>query len=75
VRLYPIGPILPDGGTLWVCDDVPPNAGIQWTLVSGGGTLTPTAAATNANGVASARYDAGGATVGTTVTVRAEVYA
>lgn len=68
-----LGVLRVGGGTMFVFTG-PPNVGVAWTL-DGPGTLTPVTSHTDGAGIASARWDAGGAVAGATVTVTVTTYA
>lgn len=57
LRVYQLGPILEDGGTIFVCSGAPANAGIRWTLVGPRGGLTPIGTRTSSGGAAIAIYN------------------
>lgn len=76
LRVYRLGPLLPDGGSIFVCAGAPANTGISWTL-TGFGTLTPIGTKTSPAGVAIARYQsdhAGHPLGGYDVTVAVDVW-
>lgn len=76
MRVYALGPCRVSGGTFWLVEGGPPNAGIVWTIGgTGGGSLTPMSDSTNASGTAMALWNGAGATVDGTLTVGVSVYA
>jgi hypothetical protein len=73
MTLQVLGPVRQGGGALFVAIGAP-GVAVVWAL-TGPGTLTPTSDRTDGAGVASARYDAGAAVAGQSITVRAEAHA
>jgi hypothetical protein len=73
MRVQAAGPIHVGGGTLFIADEGPPNATIEWELI-GPGVLTPLSDSTDVHGYAVAMYDATGAAEGNAVQVEASAY-
>lgn len=71
-----MGPVLADGGTLFVVSDVPEGVAVEWSH-TGGGSLTAITTWTDGNGLAAAKYLAAGGTPAVpdeVITVTARVY-
>lgn len=67
------GPVLEDGGTMFVATGAEPNGVLVW-LLTGPGTLTPTSSTADARGVGTASYNAAGSTSGDRIVVRVTSY-